>query len=129
MTYVEINMPIAPADAEVLFETDNPQQVIHEANLRGVKTVVVTLGEDGALIGTENEVLRLDPLPAGPVIDTTGAGDSFKGGFIHGFLEGKSMLESALIGNVCAGITITGRGALGPMPYRDEVYDKVRNLS
>ena len=129
MPYVDIFLPSAPADAEVLFETDNPQQVIHEANLRGVKTVVVTLGEDGALIGTENEVLRLDPLPAGPVIDTTGAGDSFKGGFIHGFLEGKSMLESALIGNVCAGITITGRGALGPMPYRDEVYDKVRNLS
>jgi len=42
--------------------------------------------------------------------------------------EGKSIAESALIGNVCAGITITGRGALNPMPYRKEVYDKVRNL-
>ena len=129
MPYVDIFLPSAPADSKVLFETEDPEKVIQESNRRGVKTVVVTLGEDGALIGAENEVMQLDPMPAGPVIDTTGAGDSFKGGFIHGFLEGKSILESALIGNVCAGITITGRGALGPMPYRDEVYDKVRNLS
>ena len=129
MPYVDIFLPSAPADSKVLFETEDPEKVIQESNRRGVETVVVTLGEDGALIGAENEVMQLDPMPAGPVIDTTGAGDSFKGGFIHGFLEGKSILESALIGNVCAGITITGRGALGPMPYRDEVYDKVRNLS
>jgi 2-dehydro-3-deoxygluconokinase len=128
MPYVDIFLPSAPADSKVLFETEDPEKVIQEANRRGVETVVVTLGEDGALIGAENEVMQLDPMPAGPVIDTTGAGDSFKGGFIHGFLEGKSVAESALIGNVCAGITITGRGALNPMPYRKEVYDKVRNL-
>ena len=128
MPYVDIFLPSAPADSKVLFETEDPEKVIQESNRRGVKTVVVTLGEDGALIGAENEVIQLDPIPAGPVIDTTGAGDSFKGGFIHGFLEGKSIAESALIGNVCAGLTITGRGALNPMPYRKEVYDKVRNL-
>jgi 2-dehydro-3-deoxygluconokinase len=128
MPYVDIFLPSAPADSKVLFETEDPEKVIQEANRRGVETVVVTLGEDGALIGAENEVMQLDPMPAGPVIDTTGAGDSFKGGFIHGFLEGKSIAESALIGTVCAGITITGRGALNPMPYRKEVYDKVRNL-
>ena len=128
MPYVDIFLPSAPADSKVLFETEDPEKVIQESNRRGVETVVVTLGEDGALIGAENEVMQLDPMPAGPVIDTTGAGDSFKGGFIHGFLEGKSVAESALIGNVCAGITITGRGALNPMPYRKEVYDKVRNL-
>ena len=128
MPYVDIFLPSAPADSKVLFETEDPEKVIQESNRRGVETVVVTLGENGALIGAENEVIQLDPIPAGPVIDTTGAGDSFKGGFIHGFLEGKSIAESALIGNVCAGITITGRGALNPMPYRKEVYDKVRNL-
>ena len=128
MPYVDIFLPSAPADSKVLFETEDPEKVIQEANRRGVETVVVTRGEDGAFIGAENEVMQLDPMPAGPVIDTTGAGDSFKGGFIHGFLEGKSIAESALIGNVCAGITITGRGALNPMPYRKEVYDKVRNL-
>ena len=128
MPYVDIFLPSAPADSKVLFETEDPEKVIQESNRRGVETVVVTLGEDGALIGAENEVMQLDPMPAGPVIDTTGAGDSFKGGFIHGFLEGKSIAESALIGNVCAGITITGRGALNPMPYRKKVYDKVRNL-
>ncbi len=128
MPYVDIFLPSAPADSKVLFETEDPEKVIQESNRRGVETVVVTLGEDGALIGAENEVIQLVPMPAGPVIDTTGAGDSFKGGFIHGFLEGKSIAESALIGNVCAGITITGRGALNPMPYRKEVYDKVRNL-
>jgi 2-dehydro-3-deoxygluconokinase len=128
MPYVDIFLPSAPADSKVLFETEDPEKVIQESNRRGVETVVVTLGEDGALIGAENEVIQLDPMPAGPVIATTGAGDSFKGGFIHGFLEGKTIAESALIGNVCAGITITGRGALNPMPYRKKVYDKVRNL-
>jgi 2-dehydro-3-deoxygluconokinase len=128
MPYVDIFLPSSPVDSKILFDTENPKKVIQEANRRGVGTVVVTLGEDGALIGAEDAVMQLDPMPAGSVIDTTGAGDSFKGGFIHGFLEGKSAAESALIGNVCAGITITGRGALGPMPYRKEVYDKVRNL-
>jgi len=80
------------------------------------------MGEEGAIVSGREETIRLDPEPAGIVVDTTGAGDAFKGGFIHGLIEGLTLEESALLGNIAAGITITGRGALGTIPGRAAVY-------
>ena len=62
------------------------------------------------------------------MIDTTGAGDAFKGGFLHEILEGLDIKKAAEIGNIAAGITITGRGAINSIPYRDEVYKILNDM-
>ena len=53
---------------------------------RGVRTVVVTLGSEGALLVRDGEALHVPPVPVEPV-DTTGAGDAFIGAFAEGFVE------------------------------------------
>ena len=122
MPYVDIFMPSLPADSEPLFDSDNPDEVIRKSHEMGAQIVVLTMGEMGAIVSDSNQQYRIKPHVHGDVVDTTGAGDSFKGGFIHGFLSNKSIEESALIGNISAGVTITGRGATNAMPYRKQVY-------
>ena len=94
----------------------------------GVQIVVLTMGEMGAIVSDGKQQFEINPYKYGNVVDTTGAGDSFKGGFIHGYLSNKSTKESSLIGNISAGITITGRGATSAMPYRKEVYQILKKL-
>ncbi len=127
MPYVDIFMPSLPADSEPLFDSDSPDEVITKSHEMGVKIVVLTMGEIGAIVSDGNKQYKISPYIYGKVVDTTGAGDSFKGGFLHGFLSNKSIEESTLIGNISAGITITGRGATNAMPYRKQVYEILGN--
>ena len=47
----------------------------------------------------------------GKVIDTTGAGDLYAGGFIHGLINNYSLKECGEIGSICAGQIITQLGS------------------
>ena len=126
--FVDIFLPSAPADTIPLFDTDNPESAVSEAQRRGVKTTVVTMGEKGSLLSSPEGSKWFEPFIGGRVIDTTGAGDAYKGGFIHGLLEGFTPSEAATIGNISAGLTITGRGALGAIPDRKKVYNIFENM-
>ena len=128
MPYVDIFMPSLPADSEPLFGSDNPEEVIAKSHAMGVSIVVLTMGEMGAIVSDGNQQYKISPYIYGDVVDTTGAGDAFKGGVIHGLLLNKTIEESALIGNISAGITITGRGATNAMPYRKQVYEIIQTI-
>jgi ribokinase len=87
----------------------------------GAKNVVLTLGEKGAFI--KNAHLR-EFVPAfsiGRVVETTGAGDAFAGGFAVALAEGKSIVEATRYGCVVAGISVTRPGTAPSMPHREEV--------
>jgi len=128
MPFVDIFLPSSPADTKPLFNSDDPEVVAYEAFQRGVATTVVTMGEKGSFLSSDGLSKWFKPYFAGEIIDTTGAGDAYKGGFIHGLLEGFTPLESALLGNISAGLTITGRGALGTIPDREKVYKLFLNM-
>ncbi len=49
---------------------------------------LVKIGKDGAWLAQDGELHRVAPVPADRVVDTNGAGDSFAGGFLYGFLNG-----------------------------------------
>jgi sugar/nucleoside kinase (ribokinase family) len=68
-------------EAAGLFGTRDPEQAIGEILNAGAKAVILRMGASGALIATSSEALRLHP-PASPIIDVTGAGNSFCGGFL-----------------------------------------------
>jgi ribokinase len=87
----------------------------------GAKNIVLTLGEKGAFV--KNEQLR-EFVPAfsiGRVIETTGAGDAFAGGFAVALAEGKSIVDATRYGCAVAGISVTRPGTAPSMPYRAEV--------
>lgn len=61
--------------------------------------VVVTLGSDGCMIGSDNSLFKVDPFLAN-AIDTTGAGDYFAAGFLFGYLHEMPIQRCGQIGNL-----------------------------
>jgi ribokinase len=76
---------------------------------KGVEAVIVTLGSRGALLTTQTEARRIQPVAVNP-IDTTGAGDAFVGSFAR-FFAGGLALDSALKqASLYAADSVTRRG-------------------
>lgn len=86
----------------------------------GVSTPIITMGEQGAYLDGHGLV---PAITAGKVVETTGAGDAFNGGFAAALSEGKSPIEAVQIGCATAGISVTRPGTAPSMPRRTEVED------
>ena len=87
---------------------------------KGVQTVIVTLGEKGALLVTPENV-ELVPAFNVDVVDTTAAGDAFIGGLAAALLTGKSLEEAVLYGNASGALTATKFGAQPSLPTAEDV--------
>ena len=72
---------------------------------------IITLGHKGSLISTKCETIEIKPHNHGEVIDTTGAGDIYAGGFIHGLLKNYPLKECGILASICAGFIITKLGS------------------
>jgi len=88
---------------------------------RGVRNVVVTLGAQGALVKNATLCQHVPAFQAGEVVDTTGAGDAFSGGFAVALAEGRNLVEAVRFGCAVAGISVTRPGTAPSMPRRQEV--------
>ncbi len=75
------------------------------------KLFVVTLGSNGSLIINKNSIEVIMSINQGKVIDTTGAGDIYAGGFIHGLINNYSLKKCGEIASICAGQIITQLGS------------------
>ena len=76
-----------------------------------VPVLVVTRGEAGAVAATGGELFEVPAEPVARVVDTTGAGDLFAAGFLHGHAGGRSMIDCLTLGAVCAAEIISHYGA------------------
>ncbi len=84
------------------------------------QTAVVTLGSQGAMwLNAEGQATV--PTFKVDVVDTTGAGDAFNGGFAVALGEGKSLEEAVRFGNATAGLSVTKQGTAPSMPKRSDV--------
>lgn len=84
------------------------------------QTAVVTLGSQGAMWLNANGHGTIPTFKV-KVVDTTGAGDAFNGGFAVALGEGKSLEEAIRFGNATAGLSVTKPGTAPSMPTRAEV--------
>lgn len=84
----------------------------------GVKTPIITMGERGAFLDGHGLIPAVN---AGPVVETTGAGDAFNGGFAAAIAENMTPLQAARYGNATAGLSVTKAGTAPSMPTRDTV--------
>jgi len=90
---------------------------------RGVGSVVITLGAQGALLHTKTQSEHIAAIVAGPVVETTGAGDAFNGGMATGLAQGLHPLEAVRLGCATAGISVTRPGTAPSMPSMAEVQE------
>ena len=92
-----------------------------ELKKRGAKSVIITLGDNGALLDDGLDAVHVPAFSAGDVIETTGAGDCFCGAFAHALNQGFSAFESTKFACAAASISVTRPGTAPSMPSHDEV--------
>ena len=96
---------------------------------RGAGTALITLGERGALFHAKDRSVHIAPFSAGKVVETTGAGDAFVGGFAASLAAGAEPLEAARFGSAAAGISVTQPGTAPSMPRREEIETLLKEYS
>ncbi len=103
-----------PSRAELteLTGCDDPERAADGLLAAGVRCVVVKLGGDGALVTRPGSPPAWVPAPPAEVVDPTGAGDSFCGGFAAGLALGDDAVEAAWRGAVTAAAAIGAAGSL-----------------
>ena len=88
---------------------------------RGAHNAVITLGAQGAFVKNARVAQPVSAVDAGPVIETTGAGDAFNGGFAVALAEGFEVIPATQFACAVAGISVTRHGTAPAMPRRQEV--------
>ncbi len=99
-------------------------KAIHDV---GVESVIVTLGEKGSVLSVEGAQYNIDACPSQVLVDPTGAGDVFIGGFLTEYLRQKESLWCASVGSAAASCVVEG---LGPTYFgkKEEIYRRANCL-
>ncbi|KRO89617.1 MAG: ribokinase [Rhodobacter sp. BACL10 MAG-120910-bin24] len=119
---------VTPNESEAEAITGLPVRSIEDAILAAHKLVelgagasVVTLGASGVVYYKNGKTLLVPAHAPAKVIDTTGAGDAFNGGFAAALAKGLSDEEALVYGSATAGISVTRMGTAPSMPVSSEV--------
>lgn len=120
---------ISDEETELLTDRNDCSEAAAALMDEGIGCVVVTLGKNGACAVNRRGRCQLPP-PDVPVVDTTGAGDAFWGGFLHKLLEGGGkpselsetcLKECVRFANIVATLCVQKRGAIPALPTRLDV--------
>jgi sulfofructose kinase len=89
----------------------------------GCTVTGMTLGRHGSIVLCGSELIETPgaKVPGG-CIDTTGAGDAFRTGFLFGLLDGRTVEETCVIANAVAALKCRGTGARSSLPDRSELF-------
>lgn len=131
-------MKLSDEETELLTDVAEPEDAAKKLIGQGVSLVAVTLGAKGTLIASKDGCAHI-PAYEVDAVDSTGAGDSFWGGFLHKLLESDVLLqerpldeirleeakEFTKFGNAVASLCVEKRGAIPAMPRLEEVMKRV----
>lgn len=98
-----------------LYEVDDFDDALQHVR-RDCRIAALTRSEKGAVVAAGDEVHLVDAEPVSAVVDTTGAGDQFAAGFLHGYTRGDDLATCARIGAITAAEVIDH---VGPRPQVD----------
>jgi sugar/nucleoside kinase (ribokinase family) len=108
---------------DVLFANDAELRALYDVHLDAaverarseVEITCVTLGPEGSLIVTAEGTVEVPPHPV-DVVDTTGAGDLYAAGVLHGLATGLPLAECGRLGSIAASAVIGHTGARPGQP-------------
>ena len=119
---------LTPNESEASILTGHAVQSVDDAReaatkLRsmGARTVIITLGENGALFDDGAQSVHVGAYDAGEVVETTGAGDCFGGALVHALIQGLSPIEATRFACAASSISVTRPGTAPSMPTPSEV--------
>lgn len=91
---------------------------------RGAASVVVTMGDEGCVVATADEIEHV-PGVSVDAVDSTGAGDAFVGALAYLLAAGQPLVTSARLANEVAALSVLGRGTQSSFPDRGELPDRL----
>ena len=101
---------INESEAELISGTDNIDRSAIQLQGLGPSTVVIKKGSSGAVLFHGEEKVSIGAYPVKDVIDTTGAGDTFGGGFVSALASGGTFRDALIKGSALASICVEGFG-------------------
>ena len=110
-------------------DEETAQQACDVLHRMGILTVIVTMGEQGAYISSDNYKGLVPGFNAGVVVDTVAAGDTFCGGLAVAIAEGKKLKDAVQFANAAAALSVTKSGAQSSIPVRTEVINLITHVS
>lgn len=87
----------------------------------GARNALITLGEKGALLHGADGTHLVPAIPVERVVDTTGAGDAFNGGFAVALAEGRAPIDAVRFGCATAALSVQRPGTAPSMPHRRDI--------
>ena len=114
------------SEAQALTGSADPAEAARILTDRGVGTVVVTCGANGAFLTTGNDVTHIPGFLV-ETIDSTGAGDAFNGALACAVAEGVPIKSAIVRANAAGALATTGRGAQESMPTKDDIEQLCRS--
>lgn len=93
-----------------LYETARLDDALEALRSRG-RAAAITRGADGSVVLRDGKVWTIDAAPVDRVVDTTGAGDLFASGFLHGATRDRSPVDCGRLGGIAAAEIISHFGA------------------
>jgi len=103
-------------------DPDSATAAARQIMSRGVgRACIVTLGDQGCVWSDGTRGAHVPAMRAGPVVETTGAGDAFNGGFAAALAHGLSQEDALRFATATAAISVTRAGTAPSMPVRAEI--------
>jgi ribokinase len=103
----------------------DPQTVAQQLIRQGVKQVVMTLGERGALLVNGASCTHI-PAISVQAVDTTGAGDAFNAGLATALAQGASLADAVQFAVITGAMAVTRDGVIQSLPRHQEVLEFCR---
>lgn len=100
-------------EAMSLYQTSSLEASV-DALEADCRLAIVTRGENGSIVARKGERVTVSAIEISELVDTTGAGDLYAAGFLHGYTQNRSMEECANLGSLAAGLVIQ---QIGPRPH------------
>lgn len=97
------------------------KEAVADLRGRGAKSVIITLGENGALVDSGGSAVHVPACDAGAVVETTGAGDCFCGALAVALNRGSPIKDAAVFACAAASVSVTRPGTAPSMPRPEEV--------
>lgn len=119
MPLVDIVFP-SLEDAEALFGTSGVDDICERFLAEGADLVVLTLGEDGAMVADANGQVAVAPCKA-ELVDATGAGDTFDGSFLAEYVRTSDPIAAARFACAAASLSVENIGAVRSIPSLDAI--------
>jgi len=121
--YIDFCFPSFSLDTHYFAESiQSPEDLVMQFQKLGIPNVLVKASAKGVYSGFEGSIKHYPAHAVAQVVDSTGAGDAFNGGFLRGLTQGNALETCIQLGLVTAALKITKAGTASAMPYQKEVY-------